>query len=91
MLTGTALEVYQQRLLLVLDANKGREVRDRQAVTDFQISVDPNARAEDVRQAMDALVGQDLASRRHEPMRGWLWTITPAGKEEAAKLAYENL
>lgn len=91
MLSGCALEIYQQRLLLVLDANKGRDVRDCQAVLDFQISVDPSARPADIRQAMDGLVDQALAARRHQPLRGWLWTITAAGKDEAAKLAYEHL
>jgi|GEM_PF-7024230 len=91
MITGKVLEIYQQRLLLVLDANKGREVRDQQAVTDFQITVDPSARPDDVRAAMDGLVGQKLAAKRHEPLRGWLWSITSEGKAEAAKLAYEEL
>lgn len=91
MLTGNALELYQQKLLAVLDANKGREVRDQQAVTDFQISVEPGARPDEVRQAMDALCGQKLAQKRHQPLRGWLWSITPEGKEEAARLAYETL
>lgn len=90
-LSGDALEIYQQKLLLVLDNNKGREVRDQQAVLDFQIAVDPNARPDDVRQAMDALVGQRLAARRHEPLRGWLWTITPEGKAAAETLSYETM
>lgn len=91
MLTGDALEIYQQKLLQILDNNKGREVRDQQVVLDFQIGVDPNARPDDVRRALDALKGQNLAQSRHEPLRGWLWSITPEGKTEAARLSYESL
>lgn len=91
MLTGDALAIYQQKLLMILDNNRGREVRDSQVVLDFQIGVDPAARPDDVRQALESLAGQKLAAKRHQPLRGWLWAITPEGKAAAAELGYETL
>ena len=90
MLQGERLDFYKRKLLVFLDMRPGIEVRESQLVTDMQVSVEINARREDVVQALHALKDQAHATRRMTDFTGFVWNITPSGHEAAAKLALED-
>lgn len=90
MLTGDALHLYKQKALRVLDAYTGLEAREQQLVTDFQIAHGAHARPDDVRQALAGLKDDGLARRRLDDTRGTVWSVTPDGHKEAARLALED-
>jgi transcription initiation factor IIE alpha subunit len=90
MLSGNALNLFKLHLLQILDAYSGIEAREQQLVTDLQIGSAPNAKAEDVRQALDALKDQGHADKRLDDFRGWVWSITPDGHKTASKIALEE-
>ena len=90
MLANQALAVYKEKLLRILDNYSGIEAREQQVVTDFQISDNPSARPDDVRQALAALKDDGLALRRQDDVRGPVWRVSPEGHKAAAKLAIEE-
>jgi len=89
-ITGQALAVYKAALLRILNNWAGIEAREQQIVSDFQISQSPNARPDDVRQALGALKDDGLALRRQDDVRGPVWRVSPEGHKAAAKLAIEE-
>lgn len=90
MITGNALDLFKLHLLRLLDNYAGIEAREQQLVTDLQIESCPNAKPDDVRQALDALADQDHAAKRKDPYRGWVWKITPDGHKAASSIALEE-
>lgn len=90
MLTGNALDLFKLHLLRLLDTYAGIEAREQQLVTDLQIGSCPSAKADDVRQALDALADQDHAAKRKDTYRGWVWKITPDGHKAASSIALEE-
>lgn len=90
MLTGNTLDLFKLHLLRLLDNYAGVEAREQQLVTDLQIDSCPNAKPDDVRQALDALADQDHAAKRKDPYRGWVWKVTPDGHQAAAAIALEE-
>jgi len=90
MLDGNALRHVKARMLRLLDNYKGLEAREQQLATDLQISSMPAARPDDVRQALQALADDGLASRRLDTMRGWVWRVTADGHTAAAALMLEE-
>ncbi len=90
MLSGNALNLFKARMLQLLDQYAGVESREQQLVTDLQIAHIPDARAEDVKQALQALADDGLAARRLDRMRGWVWRVTRDGHAEAAALSLED-
>ena len=90
MLDEIELMLYKRRLLVLLDERAGLEVREKQLLTDYQMRHDINAKAADVRQALNALMDQAHATRRLAEFDGWVWKVTPTGHAAAAKLALED-
>lgn len=90
MLTGDALTFYKNRMLRMLDVYAGTEARTLMLATDFQVACRPDARPDDIRQALDSLAGDGLARRRQDTLRGEVWAVTPAGHAAAAKLEIEE-
>ena len=90
MLTGQALMWHKQMTLRCLDAYCGIEAREQQVVTDVQIAHGAHVRPDDVRQALAALKDDGLALRRLDDMRGAVWSVSPDGHKEAARLALED-
>ena len=84
------LMLHKRRLLALLDERAGLEVREKQLLTDCQIRHDVNAKAEDVRSALNALMDQAHATRRLAEFDGWVWKITPTGHAAAARLSLED-
>jgi hypothetical protein len=66
----------------------GIEVRGTQLVSDVRLTLEGEveARAEDVRQALDALREQGYAERRNLEFSGWVWKVMPEGFAEAERL-----
>ena len=90
MITGQALIVYKAKLLRILNLYTGLEAREQQLVTDFQISDNPAARPDDVRQALAALKDDGLACRCIDDIRGPVWRVSPSGHKAAARIALED-
>ena len=90
MLQDGTLIFYKRKLLMFLEMRAGVEVPESKLVTDMQISVDMNARREDVVQALNGLKDQAHAAKRLTDFNGWVWNITPAGHEAAARLKLEE-
>jgi transcription initiation factor IIE alpha subunit len=90
MLVQNALYLYKQKMLRILDQYSGVEAREGQLIQDAQINIHTDARPDDIRQALNALKDDGLASRRVDDVRGMVWKITPTGHLQAAKLALED-
>ena len=90
MLTHNALYLYKKKMLRILDQYAGVEAREDQLVTDAQVSINMNARPDDIRQALGALKDDGYATRRIADLRGMVWKITPAGHSEVARLGIED-
>lgn len=90
MLTGNALCVWKQRMLTSLAAYNGIAARESQLITDAQYTHGPDARPDDIRQALAALKDDGYATRISDGIRGITWKITPEGNQTAAKIALED-
>jgi len=82
--------ILLQGMLRILHQYTGIEVREQQLVTDFQVAVAPAASAFAAVAILAKLRDEDLAVRRADPLRGYVWKISEAGKTEARKLEYEG-
>ena len=79
---------YKRHMLAILDSRCGIEVREGQLVDDFRLSVDVNARREDVCQALSDLKERGHADTRVIEYTGRVWKVTPEGTEAAKKIQF---
>jgi hypothetical protein len=89
MLTSV-LALYKTRVLRILDRYSGLEARETQLITDFQVNHDPNARPDDIRQALAALKDDGFSHRRIDDLRGPVWQVTADGHRAVAAMALEE-
>lgn len=84
------LALYKSRVVRILDQYSGVEARETQIVTDFQVNHDPNARPDDIRQALAALKDDGFVHRRIDDLRGPVWKITADGHRAVAAMVIEE-